>query len=151
MNQATTVTSIQRSVSLKCSVEHAFAVFTERTAEWWPLRTHSIGEDEALDVRMEPHEGGHVYEVMRDGTEAYWATVRVWDPPSHLVLDWMVNPASPGPTRIDVRFTPEEAGCRVDLEHSGWEIYGERALEMRGSYGDGWAKVMSLFAAVADA
>ena len=40
--QATETEAIKRSVTVDCSVEHAFATFTERIHEWWPLAKHSI-------------------------------------------------------------------------------------------------------------
>ena len=47
MTTETTGTSaIRRSVTVECSVEHAWATFTERLHEWWPLETHSIQADE---------------------------------------------------------------------------------------------------------
>ena len=40
----------------------------------------------------------------------------------------------------------------VDLEHRGFEAYGERAAEMRETYGSdgGWGGLMRAFAAAAD-
>ena len=40
--QATETEAIRRSVTVNCSVEHAFETFTERIHEWWPLGKHSI-------------------------------------------------------------------------------------------------------------
>ena len=39
---ATQTEAIKRTVTVDCPVEHAFATFTERIHEWWPLGTHSI-------------------------------------------------------------------------------------------------------------
>ncbi len=143
--QATEMT-IRRSIRVECSVEHAFETFTERIGQWWPLKTHSIGEDSAETAIMEPREGGRLYERMRDGTEAHWATVTVWDPPNRVMLEWQVNPQSPAATEIDVRFVGDGSGTRVDLEHRGWERYGDMAVEARRSYDDDWPMVLSRFA-----
>jgi hypothetical protein len=40
-----------------------------------------------------------------------------------------------------VRFLRSGSGCRVVLEHSGWELLGEKGLEMRNGYDMGWGMV----------
>ena len=45
--QATETEAIKRSVTVDCSVEHAFETFTERIADWWPLGKHSIEQYES--------------------------------------------------------------------------------------------------------
>jgi hypothetical protein len=46
---------------------------------------------------------------------------------------------------VRVRFTAEAEGTRVRLEHAGWEVYGEKALETRSHYAEGWAGVLAHF------
>ena len=149
MSGRATEMAIRKSIRVECSVEHAFETFTARIGQWWPLKTHSIGQDSAETATLEPREGGRLYERMRDGTEAHWATVMVWNPPSRVVLEWKVNPQSPAATEIDIRFTREGDATRVDLEHRGWERYGELAPEARGSYESDWPMVLSRFAELA--
>ena len=48
-------------------------------------------------------------------------------------------------------FAPEGSGTRVDLEHRGWEVYGEEAAEMRGEYVEGWEFVLSRYVEKANA
>lgn len=147
--QPTTATTIRRSIHVACPIEHAFETFTARMTDWWPLATHSIGEERAQTVVVEGRLGGRIYERMDDGTEAHWAWVRVWEPPHRLLLEWQVNPHAPAPTEIEVRFVTEAAGTRVDLEHRGWEAYGERAGEARASYETDWPMVLGRFAELA--
>ncbi len=58
----------------------------------------------------------------------------VWEPPSRLVLrwqlsaDWRCDPQVA--TEVEVRFSAEGPGTRVDLEHRGLEAYGDRAEEV---------------------
>ena len=137
---------IRRSVQIACTVEHAFETFTARLGDWWPLATHSIGEADAVTAILEPREGGRLYERMRDGREADWARVRVWDPPRRVVLEWRVNPNAPAATEIEVRFSPDGDGTRVDLEHRGWEQFGEAAPDARGSYESDWPMVLGRYA-----
>ena len=42
-----------------------------------------------------------------------------------------------GPTELEIRFTPEGAKTRVDLEHRGWDD-----PEGRANYGPGWDYVL---------
>ncbi len=37
---------IRRSVTVDCSPEHAFRVFTKELDTWWPLHTHAIADQE---------------------------------------------------------------------------------------------------------
>jgi hypothetical protein len=45
-------------------------VFTEGINTWWPLKTHSIGEDRAESVRIEPRVGGLVVGTLLE--HRYW-------------------------------------------------------------------------------
>ncbi|HEX2090195.1 MAG TPA: SRPBCC family protein [Actinomycetota bacterium] len=151
MEQAT-IAPIVKSVTVNCSQEQAFRVFTQRFGEWWPLRTHSMGEENAESAVLEPRVGGRIYELNRGGQEGYWGTVTLWDPPNRLEFDWQVNPTAPGPTHVAVCFTPQGETTVVELEHGRWEIHGPQADEARGSYASegGWALVLEGFARMAN-
>ena len=132
---------IRKSLLVKAPVEHAFRVFTERIATWWPVATHSLG-GEGADVVLEQHAGGRLYERAQGGEEHDWAEVVVWEPPRRVVLAWHVNPRSPS-TEVEVTFTAESGGTRLELEHRGWERYGEGAREAFGDYETGWDVVLA--------
>ena len=147
---ATTEMVVRRSVTVDASTERAFAVFTERIADWWPLETHSLkAPDGRPDTAIfEQRLGGRLYE--RTGDEEHlWAYVTAWEPPSRIGLDWRVNPNNP-PTDVEITFTPEAQGTRVEVVHSGWERYGDNARESFESYNDGWVAVLEAFRRVAD-
>ena len=143
--------TIRKSGLLPASPEKAFAVFTEGIATWFPYDTHSVegmqGEDRSPEtVVFETGPNGRIYEVMTNGKEAHWANVTAWEPPHRVVLAWQVNPDTPGPTEIEMRFTPEGEGTRFDFEHRGWEILGDEAEEAAGQYDGGWVTVLRHFA-----
>ena len=143
--------TIRKSVTVDCSPEHAFDTFTVRLANWWPLDTHSVGGMGGRPPRhavLEPGVGGRLYEQMADGDEHEWAKVLAWEPPSRFVMDWHVNPDNPS-TEVEVTFTPQGDGTRVELVHRGWERYGDRASEAYGDYGAGWEKILARFAEAA--
>jgi uncharacterized protein YndB with AHSA1/START domain len=152
--QAAATEAIKRSVTVDCSVEHAFATFTERIHEWWPLGTHSIGHYEtgspAETVVFQGGAGGQIYERTQKGEELKWAEVLAYEPPHRFVLAW--NPSREQkrpPTEIEVTFSDEGGRTRVDLEHRGWERLGDEAAEAREGYSDGWRSVLDTYAAKA--
>ncbi|HVD48519.1 MAG TPA: hypothetical protein VNB50_00690, partial [Gaiellaceae bacterium] len=85
---ATQTEAIKRTVTVDCPVEHAFATFTERIHEWWPLGTHSIeageGGTRPETVIFQGGAGGQVYERTTKGEELKWADVVAYEPPHRL-------------------------------------------------------------------
>jgi uncharacterized protein YndB with AHSA1/START domain len=150
MSEQATDLVVRRSVTVARSPEDAFRVFTEEIGSWWPVETHSIGKDgrPAETAAIDGREGGSFYERTGSGTE-HWGTILVWEPPSRIVISWELRPERP-PTEIDVRFTPEGAGTRVQLEHRGFERLGDEAAEVAASYSDGWSKVLGRYAELAN-
>jgi uncharacterized protein YndB with AHSA1/START domain len=149
--QATTTEAVRRSVTVNCSVEDAFATFTDRIAEWWPLGTHSIDQYEtgsaAETVVFQGGAGGQVYERTKEGEEIKWADVIDYEPPHRFVLAWNPSRDNARPkTEIEVTFTDEGGKTRVDLEHRGWERLGDDAAEARDSYNQGWEPVLAEYA-----
>jgi uncharacterized protein YndB with AHSA1/START domain len=151
MEQVTKIEPVRKTVTVTASAEHAFHVFTDRIADWWPLELHSVGA-EILGISPEAvaFEGGWLVERMEGGREAPWAEVLAWEPPDRLVLAWKPNPNREAPTEIEVTFTPvPSGGTRVDLEHRGWERLGEEGREARDGYSD-WERVLARFADAAN-
>ncbi len=64
--------------------------------------------------------------------------MREFDPPSGFVLEWLIGKASG--TEVEVRFTPEGQGCRVELEHRGFG-----ASDPRENYASGWDVVLASY------
>ena len=153
--QATETEAIKRSVTVDCSVEHAFATFTERIHEWWPLGTHSIDQGETGSppetVIFQGGAGGQIFERTKGGENLKWADVVAYEPPHRFVLAWNPSREQERPqTEIEVTFTAEGDGTRVDLEHRGWERLGALAAEARSGYGENWTGVLALFADLAE-
>jgi uncharacterized protein YndB with AHSA1/START domain len=149
--QAQETEAIRRSVTVDCSVEHAFATFTDRIHEWWPLSKYSIDADERGSspetVIFQGGAGGQVYERTKKGEELKWADVVAFEPPHRFVLSWNPRREQDRPrTEIEVTFTDVDGRTRVDLEHRGWEKLGEQATEARGGYSQGWESVLAGFA-----
>jgi uncharacterized protein YndB with AHSA1/START domain len=145
MNEVATIAPVRKTLTVDCSPERAFQVFTAEVASWWPTKTHSIHHDKVTDVVIEPREGGEMYELAEGGKREQWARVLAYEPPRRLVLAWQVNPETDAPTEIEVTFTPDGEGTRVELEHRNWEQAGESAPGMRDNYETGWDVVLAPF------
>jgi len=145
MTDALVIEAVRKTVTVDCVVEEAFRVFTSDAISWWPIQTHSIHEDKVQEIVFEGREGGEVYEVSTTGETGHWATVLTWEPPSRLVLAWNVMKSDPLPTEVEIRFSPDGDGTRVELEHRGWEAFREGGADKRASYDTGWDYVLGLY------
>jgi uncharacterized protein YndB with AHSA1/START domain len=144
MSESLVIEVVRKTVTVDCAVEEAFRVFTEDALSWWPVATHSIHETVRAIV-FEPVEGGEIYEVSTSGEKGHWATVIGWEPPARLVLAWNILERPGEQTVVEVRFTPEGDGTRVELEHRGWEALAESAAEKRADYDTGWGYVLGKY------
>jgi uncharacterized protein YndB with AHSA1/START domain len=139
MSTTEALATIHKTVTVQAPVEQAFETFTRQMGSWWPRGSHSLFDDRK-EIVFEERTGGRVYEVSVDGQEGDWADVLAWEPPDRFVLRWRVNPKR-NATEVEVRFTPENGGTRVDLEHRGWDD-----PEGRANYDTGWDKVLGNYA-----
>jgi uncharacterized protein YndB with AHSA1/START domain len=138
-----TIDAVRKTITVNASLETAFETFTRGISSWWPVETHSAFEDPGAEVVLEERTGGRLFERRPDGEEADWADVLAFERPSRIVLRWRVNPERV-PTEIEITFTPEGDGTRVDLEHRGWDRAGDD--EGRANYDAGWTVVLDRFA-----
>jgi uncharacterized protein YndB with AHSA1/START domain len=137
MSSTVTTEAIRKTVLVDFAPAEAFELFTTRIASWWPVGTHSYGGDDVTDVVLEPRAGGRLYEVTAAG-EQEWGSVLAWEPPDLVVIDWQIGEARG--TEVEVRFSPEGPGTRVDLEHRGFE-----ESDPRDRYDGGWDIVLAPF------
>ena len=115
---------VRRSVHVAVPVERAFAVFTERISEWWPLAEPLARGRGARTVRrpsgapIEPRAGGRVVERRGDGTEDSWGTVADLGPaaPARHRLAAQRH-ATPSPRSSRSASPPDGDGTLVELVH----------------------------------
>lgn len=120
----------------------AFDYFTRDIARWWPLRTHSVGEADAVGVRFEGRAGGRLIESLRDGSECVWGTIEAWEPGARLRFSWHPGRDASTAQTVDVTFVAQAGGTRVTLTHDGWERRGDDAAKARDNYVGGWKLVL---------
>ncbi|HEY7450461.1 MAG TPA: SRPBCC family protein [Vicinamibacterales bacterium] len=137
---------IVKVVTVRATPEQAFRRFTQEIGVWWPLKSHSVGEDQAETVVMEGRVGGRIVERIRDGREVVWGTITAWEPPRRVAFTWHPGQAPATAQDVDVRFAPAGERTRVELEHRGFERLGAQARRARRGYPIGWAYVLGLYA-----
>ena len=144
---------VRHNLHVKAGIAKAFDVFTAGINRWW-AKSHKIGVADLKEVVIEPRAGGRWYEVDTDGSTCEWGKVLAWEPPHRLVLGWQITPDfkyDPNLlTEVEITFTEEAGGTRVQLEHRDLEKFGERADAMRGAVNSGWPQLLGLFAIEAD-
>jgi hypothetical protein len=145
---------VQKSITVRASVERTFQIFTKEFDSWWP-RSHHIGTSPMKRAIIEGRVGGRCYTEQEDGTDCPWGMVLGWDPPRRFVFSWMITHEwgyEPDPAKaseVEVRFTPVGEGqTRVDLEHRHFERHGVGGATMRAgvSAPGGWGTLLDLFA-----
>ncbi len=152
-----TDTAVTTSVVVDVPQARAFAVFTDEIGTWWDPDHHLLPEGTTL-TRMvfEPRVGGHVIDILKDGTESRWSRVLAYDPPDRVVFSWDINvrwEIETNPERaseVEVRFIAEAPDrTRVELEHRNLDRHGDGWEQMRDAVGspDGWNGGLRLYAA----
>jgi uncharacterized protein YndB with AHSA1/START domain len=69
--------------------------------------------------------------------------VLAYDPPHRLAFSWIVELPVGLEQMVEIRFTTENRGTRVELMHSGWEQLGDAAASLHERYNRGWAECSS--------
>jgi uncharacterized protein YndB with AHSA1/START domain len=135
------VPPVVKAVSVRAVPARAFEFFARDLARWWPLAQFHTGPD-PVDCAIEPRVGGRVFERAADGRETIWGTVLAYEPPYRLSFTWIVGLSAELGQQVELRFTPEGQGTRVELTHSGWEKLGPAAATLRERYDRGWATLI---------
>ena len=135
-----TTEAVRKSVLVDADPETAFRVFTDQIQSWWPLGTHGVFGDDAERLGFAD---GQLVEGAKDGREAAWGKVLAWEPPTRVHLTWRPGFAEDQPdTEVEVTFSAEGEGTRVDLVHTGWDRL-EDGAKSRAGYDSGWEDVLS--------
>ena len=128
-------------VTVPLGPEAAFELFTRQIAEWWPTESHSVTGSDATPV-FEASPGGRIYEVGADGAEHAWGAVEMIDRPNRVTFTWHPGRKPETAQHVEVVFSPRGEQTTVTLTHSGWEVLGDRAQEIRNGYVTGWRLVL---------
>lgn len=145
---------VRKSIQVAAPPEKAFEVFTARMGRWW-MPGHSLNPATAQkDVVIEPRAGGRWYEIGADGSTCEWGKVLAWEPPARVLLAWQIDGSwtynATLETEVEVRFVPDGAGTRVELEHRNLERLGDAETVKGIGLDGGWATLIVRFAAFAE-
>ena len=141
--QVIKIKPVEKQIKVSLNQEAAFRLFTEGINKWWPLATHSVGEEQAVTCVFEGHVGGRIYETMKDGSQAEWGKVLVWEPFGKVAFTWYPSRKPDTAQEVTVEFNEIPGGTRVDLVHTGWEILGDKAQSGMVGYDFGWDIVLA--------
>jgi uncharacterized protein YndB with AHSA1/START domain len=136
---------IRLTFDVDCPANHAFVVWTDRIAQWWPL-DHTVSAAAGLTVVLEGRPGGRIFERTREGIEHEWGEITVWEPPDRLAYLWHLRRDRADATEVEIRFIDRgDSRTRVEIEHRGWEHLGSEAEDWRDRNHGGWATLLPHF------
>ena len=147
MTKTITLAPVRKSVRVNAPPARAFDIFASGMSRWWPA-THTTLKAPFKEYIVEPRAGGRWYQIGTDGSESDTGSVRVWEPPSRLVLVWRLNAQwqyDPGlDTEVEVNFIPDGTGTKVELEHRHIERMGEAAQAAHAAVdsANGWSGIL---------
>lgn len=139
-----TTLPLERTIEVRCSVEHAFTVFTRRIDLWWPPSHKKFADSRLL---FEERAGGRFFERAASGSEADLGEVLVWEPPQRVRYSWWPG-ADDKPTEVEVLFRAEGDVTVVEVTHSEANAgLGDRWPERVKKFEKGWGAVLAAFQA----
>ncbi len=136
---------VKKEITVPVPPAHAFKVFTDEFANWWPVASHSLSGSAGKlpkTVTVTPGIGGKIVEKMHDGSLATWGVISEWEPGRKLAFSWHLRCPKDEQTHVCVEFFPDGTGTRVSLIHWGWEAIGDDAASSREQYDSGWDFVL---------
>jgi uncharacterized protein YndB with AHSA1/START domain len=136
--KAFSVPPVVKTIELPVSVEEAFEHYVAGLPHWFPLSKFFAGSAPPKDCFVEARVDGRLYERTADNQEIDWGRVTVWEPPHRFAYTWQVGASEEEAQLVELFFTATEGGSKVVLRHTGWEKLGDKALESRNRYDDGW-------------
>jgi uncharacterized protein YciI/uncharacterized protein YndB with AHSA1/START domain len=136
-----TLPPIHREILVDASPDTAFALFTEKIGDWWPVASHSVFGAGATVA----FEGETLVERSPGGEACEWGQVTDWQPPGEFTMTWHPGRETMAPSQVTVRFRVAGDQTLVVLEHSGWDMFADQAEAARAEYDQGWPAVLRLY------
>jgi len=130
---------------LRCSAQHAFAVYTGRIGEWWDPN-YSANAETFRAVTIEPRVGGRVFATHEDLGEHDWGEVTAWEPGRRFAHTFTLAQDPQAPSEVSVEFSDDEGGCDLRFAHGGWT---EANAGDRAKFND-WPVLLERFAELAE-
>lgn len=131
---------LRKSITIRCPVAHAFAIFTEKVDLWWP-RSHRRFDTSTLT--LDPTPGGLFVERTPTGETVTFGEVLKCNAPHEITFTW--NPGKiTGPTEVTITFTAKKDTTIVNVEHTeGTANLGEAWETRVALFANGWTAVLA--------
>ena len=113
---------------LRCSAQHAFAVYIGQIGDWWDP-SYSANAETLRAVTIEPQVGGRLFATHEDLGEHDWGEVTVWEPGRRFVHTFTLAQDPQAPSEVSVEFADGEGGCKLRLAHGGWTEANAAAVQ----------------------
>ena len=143
---AESLSAIVHERFLRCSAQHAFAVYTGRIGEWWDAN-YSANAETLRAVTIQPRVGGRVFATHEDLGEHDWGEVTVWEAGERFAHTFTLAQDPQAPSEVRVEFSDDEGGCDLRFAHGGWT---EANATDRAKFND-WPVLLERFAQLAEA
>lgn len=143
--QTVKIEPVRKEIKVSLPMQKAFELFTAGIGKWWPLLTHSVGQEQAETCFFEGWVGGRIVEVLKDGNESEWGRVLTWEPFHQVSFYWYPGRTPDTAQEVTVTFSEIPGGSRVELVHVGWETLGMAAQARRDGYDTGWDYVLAKY------
>jgi uncharacterized protein YciI/uncharacterized protein YndB with AHSA1/START domain len=137
-----TLPPIHREILVDAGPDVAFALFTSKIGDWWPLAGLSVFGAGATVA----FEDGALVERSPDGAAAEWGQVTSWLPPGEFSMTWHPGRDTLAASQVTVTFRAAGQQTLVVLEHTGWDVFADPAAA-RAEYEHGWPEVLRLYQA----
>lgn len=134
---------IRRSITVSWDVAAAFQRFTQDFGKWWPAATHSVGGECVARIVFECRVGGLIFEEHVDGRRFGWGRVLEFEPPRRVKFTWHPSRDAATAQDVELTFTPDALGTRVELVSDKWERWGKNAQRARKGYDLGWRYILN--------
>ena len=118
-------------IEVRCSLAHAFEVFTSKVDMWWPARHRKF---DTSVLRFERRLGGRFFERSPTGEENDFGQIVAWEPPNRFAYTWYPG-AIDKPTEVGVTFRHISDVTAVTVNHT----------EAKSELGEAWANVLPAF------
>jgi hypothetical protein len=118
----------------------AFALFTQKISLWWPPDRRHTGDPQSEIVLLE---SGPFYERAGDGREVALGSVRAWEAPARILLDFFIATGSNAPTEVEIVFAAVAGGTQVTVTHRPKPESAALWTQRAPRYEQSWAVVLA--------
>ena len=137
---------IVHELTLTCTPDHAFEVFTSRIGEWWDPQ-YSGNPETFSTVTIDPRMRGQITERHDDGSEHDWGEVIAWDPPAKVAFSFTLaqdRTVLEKPAETTGTAASNAASRRVEVVLLEEKVENITKGEPEGAFASAWDQLKTL-------